>query len=186
MGLYNFHHRFAPHILDGSKTHTIRDRRKHPDKPGNLCHLYTGLRHKGAQLLGRAPCVRVQEIRIECGFIPHSPVPVLWSAIHIDGAQLSITESEALARRDGFRPSTGSALVEMLGFWEGRLPFQGDLIHWDPEAFIPRPAAERYTLAPPILPGCAKLNHPEARIHVAPEDLAAIRASIASFRGGVS
>lgn len=57
MGLYNFKERFITHILDGSKTHTIRPERSRPDKPGDTLHLYTGLRHKGAQLLMRVPCV---------------------------------------------------------------------------------------------------------------------------------
>ena len=68
MGLYNFKAQFVPFILDGSKTHTIRAERKHGDVPGRTMHLYTGLRHKGARLLFRAPCVRVDFIRIEADY----------------------------------------------------------------------------------------------------------------------
>jgi len=116
MGLYNFQERFVPFILDGRKTHTIRAARTNPDKPGNTLHLYTGLRHKGARLLMRVPCVKVEEIEI-CGL-----------AIAIDGIELSRSEREALARRDGFQD-----FAEMMQFWEGRLPFSGHVIHWKAE-----------------------------------------------------
>jgi len=49
VGLYNFRERFAPFILSGKKTHTIRAVRIHPDKPGNILYLYTGLRTKKGQ-----------------------------------------------------------------------------------------------------------------------------------------
>jgi hypothetical protein len=114
MGLYNFKAQFVPHVLTGSKTHTIRAIRAHPDKPGNTLHLYTGLRQKGAQLLMRARCTRVQEIRIDFD-----------GAIAIDGLYLSRDEMEQLARRDGFE-----CAYQMLKFWEGRLPFTGHIIHW--------------------------------------------------------
>lgn len=114
MGLYNFKAQFVPHVLNGSKTHTIRATRAHVDKPGNTVHLYTGLRQKGARLLMRATCTRVQEIRIDGnGFI------------FIDGVELDGDEVEQLAQRDGFASYHG-----MMQFWEGRLPFAGHIIHW--------------------------------------------------------
>ncbi len=64
MGLYNFQARFVPYIESGEKTHTIRAERKRGDVPGKTMHLYTGLRQKGARLLYRATCVRVEFIRI--------------------------------------------------------------------------------------------------------------------------
>lgn len=118
MGLYNFKPRFAPFILDGRKTHTIRAERSHPDKPGNTLHLYTGLRTKKAKLLMRVPCVRVEEIVITDTALPR---------ISIEGHLLNQDEEEALARRDGFKD-----FGEMLKFWEGRLPFKGHIIHWLP------------------------------------------------------
>ncbi|MGH9746565.1 MAG: hypothetical protein ACRD59_10715 [Candidatus Acidiferrales bacterium] len=118
MGLYNFEKRFVPFILDGRKTHTIRAVRAHPDKAGNTLHLYTGLRQKGARLLMRVPCVKVEEIEIFYteGRRPH---------IVIDGIELSGSEREALAVRDGF-----ARFNDMLLFWQGRLPFKGHVIHW--------------------------------------------------------
>lgn len=119
MGLYNFQPRFVPFILSGEKTHTIRAQRAHPDKPGNTLHLYSGLRHHGAQLLMRVPCVKVEEIFIR------GQESNCDAGIEIDGVELSATEREALARRDGFE-----SFDAMLDFWEGRLPFKGHVIHW--------------------------------------------------------
>jgi hypothetical protein len=114
MGLYDFKAQFVDKILAGEKTHTIRAVRSHPDKPGNTLHLYTGLRHKGARLLMRATCTKVEAIRI-------GPLGI----ILIDGVMLEQDEREQLARRDGFKD-----FIEMLYFWKDRLPFQGHIIHW--------------------------------------------------------
>lgn len=116
MGLYNFQERFVPAILDGTKRHTIRAPRKHPDVPGNTLHLYAGLRRKGARLLMRATCTAVVEIRIG----DHG-------TIYLDGRPLSEDEREELARRDGF-----ADLADMLEYWRRgeRLPFRGHMIFW--------------------------------------------------------
>ena len=114
MGLYGFKAQFVPKILAGEKTHTIRALRKHPDKPGNTLHLYTGLRHKGARLLMRVTCTKVRSITIDRG-----------GRIAIDGIQLSGDEEDRLARADGF-----VSYLEMMSFWVGRLPFEGHIIHW--------------------------------------------------------
>lgn len=117
MGLYNFQARFVPFILSGEKTHTIRSIRANPDKPGNTLHLYTGLRQKGARLLFRAECIRVEEIVITPG-----------SMVRVAGQWLEEDECEALARRDGF-PDFAS----MMKFWKeprDRTPFRGHVIHW--------------------------------------------------------
>ena len=131
MGLYNFQSRFVPFILDCRKMHTIRATRAHPDKPGNTLHLYSGLRQKGARLLMRVPCVKVEEIeimhRIERFKNPDNGKieRVEWFSIRIDDQELSGSENEELARRDGF-----SDFQEMMKFWDGRLPFEGQIIHW--------------------------------------------------------
>ncbi|HVB59124.1 MAG TPA: hypothetical protein VNE63_22175 [Candidatus Acidoferrales bacterium] len=122
MGLYNFQPHFVPFILSGEKTHTIRAMRVHPDKPGDVLHLYTGLRHKGARLLMRVPCVKIEEIRIhgDDRTMPWDPFQIA-----INGIELGLDECEALARRDGFPD-----YHEMMKFWGGRLPFHGHIIHW--------------------------------------------------------
>lgn len=116
MGLYNFQERFVPAIEAGTKRHTIRAPRKHPDRPGNTLHLYTGLRHKGARLLARVQCTAVAEITIS-----------RFGQIAIDGRPLTMVEAEQLARLDGF-----AGLAEMIAFWStpNRLPFRGQMIHW--------------------------------------------------------
>ena len=130
MGLYNFQKRFVPLVLDGRKTHTIRAIRKNPDKPGNTLHLFTGLRTKKAKLLMRVPCVKVETIRIQ-DFAPGQD-----AGIWVDGIELSKDEREQLAVRDGFKPTPikggaqFTAWFNMLEFWDGRLPFEGHIIHW--------------------------------------------------------
>jgi hypothetical protein len=114
MGLYNFQKRFVPMIRSGAKTHTIRAIRRHPDVAGRTMHLYTGLRQRGAKLLKRTPCVLVQDIAI-------AEDHRVW----IDGAGLSLDEREALARSDGFK-----SFADMMQFWDGKLPFAGQVFHW--------------------------------------------------------
>ena len=114
MGLYNFRPQFVSKIESGEKTHTIRAPRVHQDKPGDTMHLYTGLRRKGARLLGRFECVKVEIIRI-------SEAGLSW----IDDILLSRDERQALARRDGF-----ADFREMMRFWDGRRPFEGFVFHW--------------------------------------------------------
>jgi hypothetical protein len=144
MGLYNFRSRFVASVLNGTKTHTIRGTRKRPDKPGATMHLYNGLRQKGARLLMRAPCIRVEPIYIDAqcrvflgqeqlsttnmtrDAAPYSNEPAGLGHAHFC-ASLSNDECEALALRDGF-----SSFADMMSFWEGRLPFHGHVYHWDP------------------------------------------------------
>lgn len=121
MGLYNFQERFVPFILSGEKTHTIRAIRATPDKVGNTLHLYTGLRRKGARLLMRVPCVKIEEIEIKNGAFGDEN----HASVIIDGVSLDRGEREALAIRDGF-----INFEEMINFWAGRLPFNGHIVHW--------------------------------------------------------
>jgi hypothetical protein len=117
MGLYNFQERFVPFILNGRKQHTIRAARVHDDEPGDLLHLYSGLRTKKARLLMRRHCVRVESIHI---FSP--------DVIFVGEQALSVDEREALAVADGFRD-----FADMMKFWIepiNRLPFDGHIIHW--------------------------------------------------------
>lgn len=116
MGLYNFQKRFVPFVESGEKTHTIRAKRKIAPKAGETLHLYTGLRQKGARLLMRVPCTRVETIEINAQTS---------AMIRIDGVLLDHSEREQLAKRDGFKDWD-----DMLSFWEGRLPFEGHIIHW--------------------------------------------------------
>lgn len=127
MGLYNFQERFVPLIMSGAKTHTIRAERVHPDKPGNTLHLYTGLRTKKARLLMRVKCTAIEEIKIFS--VEGESYRRSAGRIFIEGTVLSWSEEEAFARRDGF-----SNFAEMMAFWDGRLPFSGNIIHWSYDA----------------------------------------------------
>lgn len=117
MGLYNFQRRFADPITDGSKRQTIRSYRRYPDGPGRLLHLYTGLRHPGARLLLRTPCTWTDDIYIRFD-----------GQITVGHSYLFARDMEELARRDGFKTHR-----EMIAFWEGKLPFWGQIIGWGQE-----------------------------------------------------
>ncbi len=141
--LLGFKKQFEPMILSHLKTHTIRAKRKRPPHVGEICHCYTGLRQRGpiiqklasgqvvrqkmARLLGRWPCVKVQDVQIyrrgdgTLGVI-------------IDSIEVLFDELDPLARSDGFRN-----FADMSAFWiaehsdrHGNVDFLGDMIHWDP------------------------------------------------------
>lgn len=120
MGLYNFKKRFAPFVLDGTKRHTIRAKRKHPDKPGDTVHLYSGLRTKAARLLGRSLCVKVEDIRI-----------TIDRQVYVDGILLSDSEKNVLAFCNGFRtrgvPGAFKEMDDVAG--EGQAAFP-EFHHW--------------------------------------------------------
>lgn len=91
MTAYSFQKRFAPKILDGSKPHTIRRRRKRPAKPGDKLQLYTGMRTKQCQLIMRAVCTAVYPIEVIRGH-----------GVILNGTLLSDEETIKLALADGF------------------------------------------------------------------------------------
>lgn len=64
MPAYSFQKQFVEKILNGEMPHTIRRRRKHPTKVGDILMLYTGMRTKQCKLIGMAPCVRIEPIAI--------------------------------------------------------------------------------------------------------------------------
>lgn len=124
MGLYNFLPQFVPSIKNGSKTHTIRSLRAYPDKPGNILHLYMGLRTRSVELIMRVPCVKVEDVLIRRTCSLSSDATDIFE-VAIDGVGLERDEKESLARRDGFE-----SFARMMDFWTGRLPFIGHIIHW--------------------------------------------------------
>ena len=116
MGIYGFKPQFEPLILNGTKFHTIRARRKYEDVPGNTMHLYVGLRTSFARLVARVPCIRVGSVLI--------PEP---RVIRIDNARLDSEARQRLAESDGFE-----SWEQMVEFFRGRLPFEGKIYHWTP------------------------------------------------------
>lgn len=129
--LLGFKRRFAPLVQDGSKTHTIRGKRKIRPCVGETAHCYVDPRQKSMMLLGRFPVIKVQDILIELLAVG-SGFTLL---ITIDDVELSDSETVAFAYADGFRSST--PVQEMKTFWIKEhgvfsFPFHGDLIIWGP------------------------------------------------------
>lgn len=128
MAAYNFKSQFVEPIRDGTKHHTIRADRKDGRVPaiGELLALYCGMRTKGCfKILDEnPPCTRVQRISIRLKTMPECQ---LIYVVLDDGELLDSSEAEQLARCDGFPD-----FKTMMKFWEGRLPFTGNIIHWRP------------------------------------------------------
>lgn len=120
MGLYNEDPRFVPMIRDGRKTSTIRAEREHEDVPGDTMHLYTGLRRNGAMLIFRAPCVKVEPIRVS--WIGAGDA----TTVRVNHEILDASETELLALNDGFE-----TFAEMMEWWAPNIPFNGKIYHWD-------------------------------------------------------
>jgi hypothetical protein len=136
-----FKDQFVPLVEDGSKTHSIRAGNRW--RAEMRADLFARPRQKGMRLLFRAIVTRVERIEI----FAYKNVPFVLGGNHspgahrgpngealvirIDGILLDSTETEALLRRDGFRDKTLMASYEALMFWEKRLPFSGQLLHWD-------------------------------------------------------
>ena len=118
MALLNFKKQFVEPIRAGTKHHTIRAWRKYPVKKGELLYLYCGARTKSCfRILPEpVPCTRAEPIDIELGD---------GHRIYIAGVRLSQDECSRLAVADGFPD-----FPIMMAFWEGRLPFEGQIIHW--------------------------------------------------------
>lgn len=64
MPAYSFKERFVPWVLDGTKPHTIRDRRKHPARVGDPLYLYYGMRTKWCRKLREEKCLKTGSIFI--------------------------------------------------------------------------------------------------------------------------
>lgn len=123
MPAYSFQKQFVPFIERGEKTHTIRGKRKHRPQPGQKFYGYYAMRTNQYRKVIQSVITRVQDIRIE---LIRGPIHVRnVHRITVDGEILAADEMNALAVRDGF-----TDLKHMMSFWDGRLPFEGDIIHW--------------------------------------------------------
>ena len=110
---------FKNKILDGSKPHTIRDR-KSPPYVGESLYLWWKPRTKEKDFLGVTVCTQLDAISIN---FPNKTV-------FIEGHQLVDSEIEALAKSDGFEHA-----IDFWGFFTESMT--GYLIHWNP-TFINR------------------------------------------------
>lgn len=129
MALLGFKRQFAPYVQEGSKTHTIRAKRKLRPKVGETLHCYVDPRQGTMRLLGRFKCIRVQEIEID--FREHADKCPL--VVVLDGVELTPgEETQEFFRRDGFRDPGEPPAVQAFSFWKKRgFPWFGDLIHWE-------------------------------------------------------
>jgi len=135
--LLGFKPQFEKPIRAKQKRHTIRGKRRglRQIRVGDRLDCYVNSRQKSMRLLGRWPCTRIQDIRIKGRFHRYGG---FIGGVLIDGVQLMQDECEALAKSDGFQ-----SWDEMTRFWRGRLPFHGDMIHWDPDQPQPGPKKGR-------------------------------------------
>jgi len=92
MPAYNFQPQFVPMILDGSKYHTIRCRRKkRPTVVGDKLFLYTGMRTKKCRLIVETECKNILPVIVLRG-----------TNVVLDGRELTDEEMWKLAKADGF------------------------------------------------------------------------------------
>jgi hypothetical protein len=125
MPAFNFKEQFVEPIRSGIKHHTIRDKRKDgrlPAKRGDPLSLFCGMRTKNCFriLPDTVPCTGLQSIQIN---------PILQGVrVWVGDTLLSPDECERLAIADGFND-----FATMMKFWDGRLPFDGYIIHWQPK-----------------------------------------------------
>lgn len=141
MVAYGFKKFFAPQILDGTKTHTIRGHRRRHAHVGEALQLFQGLRTAHCRKIIPDPtCVAVLPIviissdLIDCGI----------AYIEIAGTPLHRDEIEPFAISDGFDPDrlrgiapaaliAASARETMGRFWRSTQSgsrFEGVLIRW--------------------------------------------------------
>ena len=149
MPSYSFKERFVPMVMDGSKPHTIRARRKKGyAKIGSMLYLFSGLRTKFSRRLRTEPCTDVRTIIINQHEIVLCDYRLTDDQLTNDGWNkhlygrnfLTKTEMNKLAWKDGFR-AEGSTLQNpdgsfdlMIRWWKQThtLPFIGDIIYWNP------------------------------------------------------
>ena len=153
MPAFSFKGQFVPYVEDGSKPHTIRNRRKHPAKVGDKLFLYFGLRTKWSRKLREEVCSATHSLVIcdtlgvifykraltddELQEAVKNPVN---SLLPVDRILIS-TDADLFAWKDGFRPKDATqkhpigSFRMMLLFWKQThiLPWGGDIIYWSPK-----------------------------------------------------
>lgn len=120
MVAYSFQKRFAPLILEGLKTQTIRADRKRHARPGELLQLFTGMR--------TAHCARIVP-DVTCTAV--LPISIDWASARISRVAVGavpVRNLDHFAVLDGF-----ADLDDMTGFWlenHGARTFSGVVIEW--------------------------------------------------------
>lgn len=97
--LLGFKIRFAEPILDGTKKHTFRAKRKNAPKIGETLHMYSGLKTKHVKLISnKEKLISIQQAKLTFIYKDNR----LDVAVQIDERKLSLIEILSLARYDGF------------------------------------------------------------------------------------
>ncbi len=126
MKVIMFSPRFAPLVKAGTKTQTIRGKRKVPILVGDKLSLreWTGLPYRTPQkLLREAVCTEVSTVALTEGLISTGDGIIVFQ----NERRLSFDELSDFAQRDGFRH-----IIDMLMWFDEShgLPFVGQLIRW--------------------------------------------------------
>ncbi len=134
MPAYNFQKQFVPLIIDGQKPHTIRKRRKHPTKVGDVLMLFTGMRTKSCRQFAEAKCVKIKPLRIYVAYKsiyvydPESKNPSLTP----EGWRImSDWEERRLAKRDGF--NSRDEFYKFFERYKCDVLDDFEIILWDPK-----------------------------------------------------
>jgi hypothetical protein len=156
MPAFSFKERFVPLIQNGTKTHTIRNRRKNGQLPkvGDPIYLYYGMRTKFCTKLGEEPCIDVKSIYIDdANIILYERVldlselaTAIRSPFHVSLPAFEVLDNQQrndFAWADGFRPDgskpdfTVGSFYLMQKWWQltNDLPFVGDVIYWQKPVF---------------------------------------------------
>lgn len=147
MPAYSFNERFVQFVLDGSKTQTVRSRRRNPAKPGDTLYLYYGLRTKHCRKLREEKCTMATSLVVCDDKVIIYTRPL--SNLELEVARTKPTafpaevvwegpDGDLFAWLDGFRPEGSTredprgAFELMLRFWRQThsLPWAGDIIYW--------------------------------------------------------
>lgn len=117
MPAVNFLKRYAPKVASGEKRQTVRMRQF---SIGAQLHLFTGMRTKSCQRLGKGVVTSSRPIVID--YVDYVP------SIQVNGIDYSVKEMEAFARADGF-----SDLDAFMAYFSEQydLPMAAWVTEWD-------------------------------------------------------
>ena len=148
MPAFSFKEQFCAHVVDGSKTGTIRTFRKHPIRVGQLAHLYYAMRTKQCRKLrDPIPIHTVQSIAIfETDTVVIIEKSWLTEMERMEALRMKFpapfriltpVEMDALAWADGFRnehdPAQANGCFQIMKQWFGVTHgqnFVGNYIKW--------------------------------------------------------
>jgi hypothetical protein len=119
--LLGFKKRFVEPINKGTKIHTFREEPKRMPKPGEILHMYTGLRTKHCELIGKDKTLKSMQMLLMIftgGRI----------SVFVDLKRLTKSVREELYVNDGFANE-----ADFLAYWNPEREekkFEGIIFHW--------------------------------------------------------